>query len=148
MILLAPKISLQLCLFDWNTSVIFFNNLYDTFLQKCLFLSLFVRCFQTELQTLDIHTECRNSYKKNVSMYVHVNSLSVLLWDGQRNYSEWPTASLGASLVGPVCVDSCVDELSRGIPHQHRSAAALVVSGKFKGCSMFQASFSNGISSE
>lgn len=45
-------------------------------------------------------------------MYVHVHPFSAILWDDQRNYSEWPTASLRASLVGLVCVD----KLSRGIP--------------------------------
>lgn len=38
-------------------------------------------------------------------MYVHVHPFSVILWDGQRNYSERSTASLGAPLVGLVCVD-------------------------------------------
>lgn len=82
---------------------------------------------------------------QNVSVYVHVNPFSVLLWGVQRHCSEWPTASLRASATVLTAVFRNPQEASGS---QNKLAATLVVLSKSKGCNVFYASFSNGISAD
>lgn len=70
--ILAPKMHLQLL------SICIFS---DKLFQQCPSF-LFFFDILNPAPDIDIHTLCWSSYKKNLSMYVHVNLFSFLLWDG------------------------------------------------------------------
>lgn len=138
---IAPKMSLQLCPVNWNTRQFTPTELNINSLRSaCSFLL----CSTFSNWVLDIrHTYivCEMSWNcKHVCTCESFLS-SPLQWPDEL---FWLTHSFPRGLCSWVYL--CWQLWWETPAHHYRLVAKLVVLGKSKGCSMFQASFSNGIS--